>query len=236
MLRDCSAITAALLKGCGSPTPHTFRQHTLPCPFTLSLPTANHSSHLGSWQGHAPSRAPAPCVFNALNPAQHNTQPRAPQDMEHRTGSKDLELVWRGSPSFGGCADVLAHNYFTGNYGPPDAGDFFFEYRYDWKTIAQPIVVRVFLGCVGGWPDVRTPTDCTAAVQVWGVLVRSCSWPCWVRFCRQQIFHVDLPRPSHCPAGRRHASQQREGQGGHVCAHRPGLVARLPGWVGRVWV
>eukprot|EP00197_Chlamydomonas_leiostraca_P005276 CAMPEP_0202881492 /NCGR_PEP_ID=MMETSP1391-20130828/36615_1 /ASSEMBLY_ACC=CAM_ASM_000867 /TAXON_ID=1034604 /ORGANISM="Chlamydomonas leiostraca, Strain SAG 11-49" /LENGTH=274 /DNA_ID=CAMNT_0049564191 /DNA_START=36 /DNA_END=857 /DNA_ORIENTATION=+ len=60
--------------------------------------------------------------------------------MAARAKRGELEVVWRGSPSFGACADVLAHNYFTGNYGPPDAGDFFFEFRYDWKTIAQPIV------------------------------------------------------------------------------------------------
>lgn len=36
------------------------------------------------------------------------------QDMELRKARRSLELVWRGAASYGQCADVFTHNYFTG--------------------------------------------------------------------------------------------------------------------------
>ena len=48
------------------------------------------------------------------------------QDLAARTASADLELVWRGDPSLGASADVLASTFASGNYGPPPG------FNWDW--------------------------------------------------------------------------------------------------------
>ncbi|KAF8694238.1 hypothetical protein HU200_038373 [Digitaria exilis] len=47
------------------------------------------------------------------------------QDRDTRKGTKELEVVWRGSKSFGSSADIFA-GIFPKNYEPPP-GDFYFE-------------------------------------------------------------------------------------------------------------
>ncbi|XP_039823248.1 probable alpha-mannosidase At5g13980 isoform X5 [Panicum virgatum] len=47
------------------------------------------------------------------------------QDRDTRKGTKELEVVWRGSKSFGSSADIFA-GIFPQNYEPPP-GDFYFE-------------------------------------------------------------------------------------------------------------
>lgn len=47
------------------------------------------------------------------------------QDRDTRKGTKELEVVWRGSKTFGSSADIFA-GIFPKNYEPPP-GDFYFE-------------------------------------------------------------------------------------------------------------
>jgi hypothetical protein len=54
--------------------------------------------------------------------------------MNLRRVRKELEMIWRGSLSWGEAADVFAHNYPSGNYGPP-AG-----FNWDWGSWDAPMV------------------------------------------------------------------------------------------------
>lgn len=57
------------------------------------------------------------------------------QDMAQRSARRQLEFVWRSSQSWGASADVLAHNYPTGNYSPPPG------FNWDWGLNDPYIVV-----------------------------------------------------------------------------------------------
>ncbi|KAK9786492.1 hypothetical protein WJX73_000911 [Symbiochloris irregularis] len=50
------------------------------------------------------------------------------QDMERRRKTKELELLWRGSASYGTEADVFTGNFADGNYNPPSG------FNYDWGS------------------------------------------------------------------------------------------------------
>ena len=54
--------------------------------------------------------------------------------MAARTAARQLEFVWRGSASWGAASDVFAHNYPTGNYGPPPG------FNWDWGSSDAYIV------------------------------------------------------------------------------------------------
>lgn len=48
------------------------------------------------------------------------------QDMERRASRKELEMLWRGSPSAAASSDVFTGNFPSGNYGPPSG------FNWDW--------------------------------------------------------------------------------------------------------
>jgi alpha-mannosidase len=65
------------------------------------------------------------------------------QDMAVRSKDKTLEHVWRGEPSYGDSADVLAVNFKSGNYGPLPG------FNFDWAQPDDPIIDNVC--AFSGW-------------------------------------------------------------------------------------
>lgn len=46
--------------------------------------------------------------------------------MEARATKQQMELLWRGTGSFGPASDLLTGNFLSGNYGPPPG------FNWDW--------------------------------------------------------------------------------------------------------
>lgn len=65
--------------------------------------------------GGAPTQ-PQAAGARTSAPSRPRAARRRPQDMAARRDGRALELVWRGSASWGAASDVWTHNYYTGNY------------------------------------------------------------------------------------------------------------------------
>jgi hypothetical protein len=53
-----------------------------------------------------------------------------------RKSKQAMELVWRGSQSWGSSADIFVHNNYDGNYNPPPG------FMFEWGSWDPAIVVR----------------------------------------------------------------------------------------------
>ena len=56
------------------------------------------------------------------------------KDVARRVDKRALELVWRGEPSFGNTADLLAGTFLAGNYTAP------WGFSFDWLQTDPPII------------------------------------------------------------------------------------------------